>query len=111
MTDAQFALSAFRQMVKSDLQGGTASLLSAAYDCTIGLFSKRDMLVDGGVRPMMIGDIQLALADLPDGLALAFGTRVTVVPNTGRARQCTLYTADYSGPLVVLTLHDANEGA
>jgi hypothetical protein len=111
MTDAKLMLLAFRQMVKSDLQGGTVSLGNAAYDCTIGIFSKRDVLVNGGVSPMMIGDVQVALEDFPDGTEFRFGQNVTVVPNTGKTRQCTIFTTDYSGPLVVLNLHDQNDGA
>ena len=111
MTDAQLMLFSFRQMVKSDLQGGTVNIGNATYDCTIGIFAKRDILINGGISPMMIGDVQVALEDFQDDFTFSFGLNVTVVPNTGKTRQCTLFTTDYSGPLVTLNLHDAYEGA
>ena len=111
MSDTKLMLSAFRRMVKSDLQGGTVSLGNAAYDCTVGIFSKRDVMVSNGISSMLIGDVQVALEDFPDGMEFTLGLEVTVVPNTGKTRQCTLFTTDYSGPLVILNLHDANESA
>jgi hypothetical protein len=60
---------------------------------------------------MLLGDVQVALEDFPDATEFPFGLQVSVIPNTGKTRQCTVFTADFSGPLVVLTLHDKNQGA
>ena len=111
MSDASYAACGFREMVKSDLQGGTLNFLNAAYDCTVGTFQKQDMLVSGGITPMMIGDAQIALADLPADFELTLGLKITVIPNTGRVRQCQLHSTQNSGPLINLLLRDINEGA
>lgn len=112
MTDSSFALLAFRSMTESDVQGGTVTFGDKTYPCTVGLFSVRDMLVNGGITPMMIGDVQIALEDVPEAKRIfPVGLKVTVTPKTGKVRFCTLFTTDYSGPFVVLNLHDANEKA
>ena len=110
MSDAQYAAGGFREMVKSDLQGGTLHFANAAYDCTVGTFTKQDVLGDGSI-PMMLGDAQILLDDLPAGFELKLGMDIVVMPNTGRVRNCKLHSTQNSGPLINIILRDINEGA
>jgi len=111
MGDAKYLESGFREMVKSDLQGGTVSIRNVAYDCTVGTFSKQDILVSGGISPHMIGDVQILLSDLPVGLEFTLGLDVTVLPNTGKARDCKIHSTQNAGNHINLILRDVNEGA
>ncbi len=98
-------------MVKSDLQGGTLQYNNAAYDCTVGTFEKRDVLVAGGISAMLMGDAQIRACDLPVGTVLGIGQFVNVMPNTGGLRQCKIHQWKYVGPLIDLLLVDINEKA
>ena len=110
MGESDFQLRAFRQMVKSDLQGGLLCVNGAYYDCTVGSFIRRDILVAAGVSPMTLGDAQVALVDLPDGFCFNLGQPVTVTPNSGKVRDCRVFSSDSAGALISLTLRDKNEG-
>jgi hypothetical protein len=111
MSDAAFALAGFRAMVQSDLQGGELVIGDATYDCTVGTFAERDVLVDGGVSPMLLGDAQVAIADFVAGFKFYRGLALTVKPNTGAQRKCDIQSAEHQGPLVNLVLHDIHQGA
>ena len=109
MGDASYMLSGFREMVKSDLQGGTVTFLNQDFDATVGTFEQRDVFSGAGVVPMLLGDVQLATADLPPDITFNVGMKLTVTPATGNPRDCRLHAVAYSGPVVSLTLHDENE--
>ena len=111
MSDAQYAADGFREMVKSDLQGGTLHFGNAAYDCTVGTFTKQDVLVSGGISPMMMGDVQVLLEDLPPDTDLKLGLDLTVIPNTGKLRECKLHSTQHAGNLINILLWDINEAA
>ena len=98
-------------MVKSDLQGGTVSINNSGYDCTVGTFTKQDVLINGGISPKMMGDVQLLLRDLPSDLKNGLGLQITVIPNVGKVRQCQLHATQNSGPFINIMLWDVNEGA
>lgn len=111
MSDANFAKRAFQEMIKSDLQGGTVSINNAAYDCTVGTFTQHDDLLQIGVSPKMMGDVQVLLADLPANLSLDHGLELTVMPNSGKIRQCRINSTQNQGNLVSILVWDDNEGA
>lgn len=111
MSDAEYLAGGVSEMVKSDLQGGTVSINHVAYDCTVGTFTKQDVLVNGGVSPRMLGDVQVLLGDLPADLNLSLGLKITVVPNTGKVRECQLQFTQNSGNYISLMLWDANNKA
>ena len=109
MGHAAYALTGFRAMVASDLQGGAVTFGNNDYDCTAGTFSVQQVLNAGGFSPMLLGDVQIARADLPDQLIFHTGQAITVTPNTGPVRQCQIHAIKDMGVLVDLTLCDANE--
>lgn len=111
MSDAKYLESGFREMVKSDLQGGTVSLNHVAYDCTVGAFTRQDVLVPGGISPKMAGDVQVLLTDLPADLDLKLGLKLTVVPNVGKVRECQLSITQNSGNYINLLVWDVNQSA
>lgn len=111
MSQAAFALAGFRAMVASDLQGGVASYAGADYPCTVGTFDIQQTLTPGGFTPMLLGDIQVAVADLPEGAEFKAGQNVTVSPNTGAVRPCKVHSYKELGPLISVTLRDLNQSA
>lgn len=114
MGDAKFLERGFREMVKSDLQGGTIHFNNTAFDATIGTFSKEDVFVGAGVSPRMMADVQVLLTDL-DAAALStiekVGLDITVMPNTGKVRYCKLQATKNSGNHISIILWDVNEKA
>jgi hypothetical protein len=111
MSSATVALRGFRQMTKDPLQGGFATYGGVTYDCAIGTFEIRQMLIEGGFSNLMLGDIQLAADDLPDGTKFKSGQNVTVTRNTGQVHQCQIFSVSTLGVLLHLTLRDLSEGA
>lgn len=111
MSDAEYLARGFREMVKSDLQGGTVSILNNAYDATIGTFTRLDNFITGGVSPHLTADIQVLAADLPIGLELTLGLDIVVIPNTGKVRNCKLESTQNSGPHINIRLIDKNNAA
>lgn len=111
VNDSKYLTDGFREMVKSDLQGGTVSILNTAYDATIGTFTRMDSFVTGGVSPHLTGDVQVLLADFPVGFKFTLGLDVVVVPNTGIVRQCKLESTQNSGPHINIRLIDKNNAA
>ena len=113
MSDAKFVEAGQREMVKSDLMGGTIHVNNATYDCTVGTFEKRDMFRadGGGITPMTVGDCQVVAADLPVNFNFSLGLKLTVIPNTGKLRECQVHSSQHSGPLINLLLRDVNEKA
>jgi hypothetical protein len=110
MSDAKLVQRGFREMVKSDLQGGTISILNTAYDATIGTFTRMDVF-GSGVSPHLTGDVQVLMADFPAGFKFTLGLDVVVVPNTGSVRQCKLESTQNSGPHINIRLIDKNNAA
>ncbi len=110
VNDSKYLASGFREMVKSDLQGGTVSILNVAYDATIGTFTRQDLLT-GGVSPHLTGDVQVLLTDFPPGFKFALGLDILVVPNTGIVRRCKLESTQNSGSHINIRLIDQNNAA
>jgi hypothetical protein len=111
VSDAAFLAKGFREMVKSDLQGGTLSINNSAYDCTVGGFSRQDVFMNGGISPHTMGDAQVLLSDLPSDIDLGVGKKLTVIPNTGKVRQCQIHSTQNTGNHISILLWDLNEGA
>lgn len=100
-------------MVKSDLMGGSLLFRNNPYPCTVGTFEQQDILNQdgGGFSPMLLGDAQILIADLPPSTEFRKGESVTVTPVTGNPRDCYIHAVKYSGPMVSLLLRDINESA
>jgi hypothetical protein len=113
MSDAAYVSAGVREMISSNLMGGTLLFRNNTHPCTVGTFERQDILNSdgGGFSPMFLGDAQLLIADLPSGTEFRKGDAATVTPNTGAARECYVHAVKYSGPMVSLLLRDINESA
>ena len=111
MSQAAYALAGFRQIVTGDLTGGSVAYAGADYPCAVGTFDIQQVLSSGGFTPMLLGDVQVAAADLPTGTVFRAGQHVTVTPNTGAARACKVHSVKELGALLSVTLRDINQGA
>lgn len=110
MSDASYILDGHRQMVQSDVQGGTVHYDGETLDATIGGFDMEDPLMTGGHAPRLTGTVEVADEDLPDGFEFASDQEITVTDGLGRTRDCKLVTWRQSGPLWQLVVHDINQG-
>ena len=112
MNFAVIQLTAFRQMVASDLQGGTVTYAGAdipAIPATVGTFRVQELLTEGGLTPTLIGDVQVATADI-GAIVFKSGQKITVTPKLGAARSCKIVEVVPTGALIHLTVSDVNQG-
>ena len=96
-------------MVASDLQGGTVTYAGGDFPCTVGTFRVQELLTEGGPTPTLIGDVQVATADI-GAAVFKSGQKITVTPKLGAARSCKIVEVVPEGALIHLTVSDVNQG-
>jgi hypothetical protein len=114
MGDAAYILSGHRQMVDSDLQGGTANFGAFTSPCTVGVFDLENPLLaeGGGHSPRLMGVIEVADEDLPEsGFPFSTGQPVTITDGTETPRACKVESWRNLGPLWQVTVVDLSQGA
>lgn len=112
MSDAAYALRGHRQMLQSDLQGGSLAFNGRVFPATIGAFTIDQRLRPdgGGFSPLLTGQASIAFEDLGDTV-FKRGQFVTVAPNTGSSRDCQIESVVDTGAIVTLNLLDKNQNA
>lgn len=111
MADSEYALMGFRQMVDSDMQGGTITYAGITYDATVTPFSLQPTLISGGFSPMLTCTVMVARDDLPPNTVFKPGQIIIASPSAGAPRACKVVSMDDLGPLVQITLNDAQQKA
>ena len=113
MSDADYILSASREMTASDVQGGSAIYAGATLDCTVGVFELENPLLaaGGGHSPRLMGTIETAAEDMPANTALATGQLIDVADSRGTTRRCKVASWVSMGPLWQITLAALDQGA
>lgn len=111
MRQSAYMLAGLRQMQSGDLTGGTFTYGGTEYPCAVGTFEMRQVLTTGGFTQMLLGDIQAASSDLPDGASFKAGHLITVTPTAGPSRNCKVQSVKHLGAIISITLHDQNQGA
>ncbi len=119
MSDAAYMLGGFREMAKSDIQGGTITLTLAnvsppeaiVIDANLGVFEIEQTLGPAGFIPKLIGIATVAREDLPEGWQFQSGQSITATPSIGSPRACVLEKFTESGPLIMLSLWDQSQNA
>ena len=114
MSDSDYILGAFREMTRSDLQGGlcefTGAIPGVSFYCTVSVFDLENPLVaaGGGHTPRMLGTIEIAQEDFPEGtvFSLATGLLVDVTDGAGVLRHCKVDSWKNLGPLWQITVVD-----
>ena len=96
-------------MVASDLQGGAVTYAGGDFPCTVGTFRVQELLTEGGLTPTLIGDVQVATADIGTAVFKS-GHKITVTPKLGAARSCKIVEVVPTGALIHLTVSDVNQG-
>lgn len=111
MSDADYLAGGLKEMQKSNLQGGKVTILGVDYPATIGTFSKRDVFVNGGISPHMMGDAQVLFSDLPPTVDLGIGKFLDTTDGFGKIRNCKVHETANCPNYVSIQLWDLNEGA
>lgn len=113
MPDSAYILRAFREMVASDVQGGSVTYAGATLDCTLGVFELENVLIaaGGGYSPRLLGTIEIAAEDFDKAPAFSTGQLLDVTDRTGVTRHCKIDSWKAVGPLWSITLVDQNQGA
>ena len=113
MSDRDYLLGAFRQMVVSDVQGGSATYAGATLDCAVGVFDLENPLLaaGGGHSPRLVGLIEVAVEDLPTTPTLATGQLMDVADSAGTLRRCKIESWRPVGPLWQITVVAVNQNA
>jgi hypothetical protein len=114
MTDSDYILSGFREMTRSDVQGGSATYAGVAFDCTVGVFDLENPLfaAGGGHSPRLLGTLEIADEDMPEGMEpIATGRPIDVTDGMGRLRHCKVVSWSTVGPLWQITVADLDQGA
>jgi len=111
MSQSSYMLAGLRAMQSGDLTGGTFTYAGGTYPCAVGTFDIQQVLTQGGFTPMLLGDIQVAVDDLPEDAVFKAGQLIAVTPTTGPARNCKVQSTKHLGAIISITLHDQNQGA
>ena len=111
MAHSDYILAGYRQMLGSDLMGGTITYAGAVYPASISTFTIQQLLRadGGGFTPSLMAEALLALGDLPETVSFKRGQYVTASPSSGSARECQVESVNYLGNLVSITLIDKNQ--
>jgi hypothetical protein len=97
--------------VNPEVQENTITIQSGTYTAIVGAFLRRDIFINGGVSPHLIGEVIVQKSVLPTGTKFSFGQKITAVPIGGPAHQCQVYGQDNTFTEWRLQLFDVNEGA
>lgn len=108
--DDVYILGGFREMTRSDVQGGSA-VYTAKLACTVGVFELENPLVAGGHSPRLMGTIEVAAEDVPEKAPFAAGQLLDVTDGAGTLRHCKIESWESAGPLWQITVCDLNQGA
>ena len=113
MADSDYMLRGFRQMLQSDLMGGTIEYNGNTFPACIGIFQiLQTMRPDGGgFSPSLEGVATVAWSDLPPATKFTAGQFITANPLAGQSRLCKVVSVKDMGPLVEITLSAQNQGA
>lgn len=107
-----YQFNAHRQMVNSDVQGGSIVFNTHTYDATGGVFDFRQDLVNGGFSKHASATVEVANEDLNSGeTAFHSGQAITVTPAGQSARNCRIESFTRAGGIWHIHVVDINEGA